>query len=208
MKQTNIFNTICAIGIILLSANADATLLPLEGRLETAPGSGVYMGYYDPNLDITWSASANLNGRMDIDSVLAWIDDLTIGSVNDWRLPTVDSNGDGIVVTCMGGGVSGCDDNEVGFLFWEEGITASSPGPFSNVENFYWAEPETQFDGAWYFNFGGSSAGAQGIDEEGGRSYVWAVHDGDVSTAVPEPAVFWLIGSGLIGLLVKSKRRW
>ena len=75
----------------------------LEGRLETAPGSGVFLAYYDTVLDITWLADANAgagsevfddggdptDGRMTWDNARAWAADLTIGGVSGWRLPTV-----------------------------------------------------------------------------------------------------------------------
>jgi hypothetical protein len=61
----------------------------LEGRLETAPGSGVFLAYYDTVLDITWAANANINGRVLWEDQLAWAADLTLGGVSGWRLPTV-----------------------------------------------------------------------------------------------------------------------
>jgi hypothetical protein len=61
----------------------------LEGRLETAPGSGVFLAYYDTVLDITWAADANINGTDSWDNQVAWAAGLTLGGVSGWRLPTV-----------------------------------------------------------------------------------------------------------------------
>jgi len=61
----------------------------LEGRLETAPGSGVFLAYYDTVLDITWAANANINGQMNWSTANAWAAGLTLGGVSGWRLPTV-----------------------------------------------------------------------------------------------------------------------
>jgi hypothetical protein len=62
----------------------------LQGRLETAPGSGVFLAYYDTVLDITWAANANINGLSDMwDNQVAWAAGLTLGGVSGWRLPTV-----------------------------------------------------------------------------------------------------------------------
>ena len=61
----------------------------LEGRLETAPGSGVFLAYYDTVLDITWAADANINGQANWDNQMAWAAGLTLGGVSGWRLPTV-----------------------------------------------------------------------------------------------------------------------
>ena len=44
----------------------------LQGRLETAPGSGVFQAYYDTHLDITWAANANINGNDTWDNQVAW----------------------------------------------------------------------------------------------------------------------------------------
>jgi hypothetical protein len=62
-------------------------VLPLEGRLETALGSGVFLAYYDPNLDITWAADANINGVDNWDNQVAWAAGLALGGVSGWRLP-------------------------------------------------------------------------------------------------------------------------
>jgi hypothetical protein len=61
----------------------------LEGRLETAPGSGVFLAYYDTVLDMTWAANANINGLMNWSTANAWAAGLTLGGVSGWRLPTV-----------------------------------------------------------------------------------------------------------------------
>ena len=61
----------------------------LEGRLETAPGSGVFLAYYDTVLDITWWADADVSGLMNWDTANAWTAGLTLGGVSGWRLPTV-----------------------------------------------------------------------------------------------------------------------
>ena len=45
----------------------------LEGRLETAPGSGVFLAYYDTVLDITWAAKLGGNQRPGgLDRAKAW----------------------------------------------------------------------------------------------------------------------------------------
>jgi hypothetical protein len=61
----------------------------LEGRLETAPGSGVFLAYYDTVLGITWAADANINGVDTWNNQVAWAAGLTLGGVSGWRLPTV-----------------------------------------------------------------------------------------------------------------------
>lgn len=55
-------------------------------------------------------------------------------------------------------------------------------------------------DIAWYFSF---SNGFQSLINEPDITYAWAVHAGDVGTAVASvvliPAAAWLFGSGLLG---------
>jgi hypothetical protein len=76
----------------------------------------------------------------------------------------------------------GCEDNEMGFLFWVEGITAATPGPFNSISptGLYWSQTlyELNPDWAWVFEFSfGSQMAGQKISDQ----YAWAVHDGDVS---------------------------
>jgi hypothetical protein len=102
MKKSRLLGAVCAAAITLLSTMANAAVLPLEGRLETALGSGVFLAYYDPNLDITWLADANAGAGSAFDDELsptdgvmtwtnanAWAASLTVGGVSGWRLPTV-----------------------------------------------------------------------------------------------------------------------
>lgn len=203
------------ISLSLMSA-AHAVPLPLESRLGG-------LAYYDPNLDITWLADANAgagstfddasfpdDGDMRWASANSWAAGLTIGGISGWRLPSADVNGDGVVVDCTGGGVAGCADNEMGYLYWEEGITGAAPTPFSNVQttnvdgdlDAYWSGTEFAPDPdlAWLFFF---DPGTQDVDDKTEHSsFAWAVHSGDVfAGAVPEPPMMWLFAMGLIGLL-------
>jgi hypothetical protein len=74
----------------------------------------------------------------------------------------------------------------------------------------YWSGTEYAPDTinkAWFFYFGG---GYQGDEvKTTSLSYAWAVHPGDVGTAiVPLPAAVGLFGSGLLGLIgLAGKRR-
>ena len=72
------------------------------------------------------------------------------------------------------------------YLFWDEGITASTPGPFTNIQpHLYWlAEVTSSPADAWVLshNFGSLSVMPKNFG-----LFAWAVHDGDVG-AVPAPA--------------------
>ena len=81
-----------------LTGSADGALF---GRLETAPGSGVYQAYYDDQLDITWLADANFaktTGFSDDDSAdgsmlwavaKIWAAGLVVEGISGWRLPMI-----------------------------------------------------------------------------------------------------------------------
>lgn len=206
MKRSNLacalFGALFSLATSLAHA---AAVQPLEGRLETSPGSGIFQAYYDPNLNVTWAADANGNSILNWSTQQAWAAGLTIGGVSGWRLPSADVNGDGTVIDCTNGGIAGCADNELGFLYWEEGITALSPAPFSNVGGTYWSATTDTGSAikAWAFHI---DSGAQNTNFKSGGGFAWAVRSGDVS-AVPVPAAVWLFGSGLIGLLGVARRQ-
>ncbi len=82
----------------------------------------------------------------------------------------------------------------------------SNKGPFSNLKIFsYWSgtdyAPSTS---AWVFNFDG---GWQGHAPKSYDEFAWAVHDGDIGSAVvPTPPAVWLFGSAL-GLMGVMRRK-
>jgi len=183
--------------IVLVSQAAQAAIVPFESRLGG-------LAFYDHNLDVTWVADSNINGLMDWNTANTWAAGLTIGGVSGWRLPSADVNGDGTVVDCNGGGVAGCADNEMGFLYWEEGITTINQTPFTDVRSgVYWSATGSSSDSssAWALGF---NMGQLATNSKTSTNYAWAVHDRDVS-AVPVPAALWLFGSGLLGLIGISR---
>ena len=153
----------------------------LVGVLPATPGGTDYQAYYDPNLDITWAADAYSNGASDNwDNHVAWVSTLTIAGIGGWRLPSADVNGDDAVVDCTGGGITGCADNEMGYLFWDENITAATPGPFSNViPGDYFSGTELASNPAWAWNFRFDN-GSQGTIGKSSSAAAWVVHSGDV----------------------------
>lgn len=201
MVFKTIIRTTCAC-LAVVSFSANAAVLPLESRLGG-------LAYYDPNLDITWAADAGMVIPDTWDNQIAWVAGLTIGGVSGWRLPSADVNGDNTVIDCTGGGVTGCTDNEMGYMFWERSVNSVFEGVFSNVEQFgYWSSTIYAPDpalGAWVFLFHTGQQGPAGVSHEDLTLSPWAVHSGDVG-AIPIPAAVWLFGSGLIGLIGVARR--
>jgi len=199
MKINKLNACLCFGALFLFAAKVNSAVLELESRLGG-------LAFYDPNLDITWAANATTNGVIDTwENQNAWVEGFSLGGVSGWRLPSADVNGDGVVVNCFGGGVVGCEDNEMGYLYWEEGITPTTPGPFSNVvtSDRYWTSTEsaTISIAAWYFYF---YDGNQIENQKWSTHYAWAVRPGDIGS-VPIPATVWLFASGLVGLIGFSR---
>jgi len=198
------------LGVLLLFifASADAALIDRGGGF-----------IYDDVQNITWTQDANINGFDTWYNHGAWAAGLSIvdtrpgaGGViySDWRLPTTSQPDP----TCSAqtldffpqGFGTGCTGSEMGHLFNVDGISAGSPGLFTNVQShFYWSG--TGFDpnlgDAWLFHFGN---GVQGTNPKFFNVFAWAVRPGDVSV-VPVPAALWLFGSGLLGLLGLVRRK-
>jgi len=80
-------------------------------------------------------------------------------------------------------------------------------GLFNNLEfGGYWSAVDYQGSiGAWAFY---TNIGLQGIGQgaHSNELYDWAVRSGDVTVA-PVPAAFWLMASGLLGMVGLRKKR-
>ena len=175
MKQLRFTTVVCAAIVCCGTGLAQADIIPLESRLGG-------LAYYDANLDTTWATNANINGTGIWDNQVAWAASLNLGGVTGWRLPNADVNGDGTVVGCSAtSDESVCADNEMGFLFWKEGIKNTNQGPFQNVTFVdFWSGTEwiSDPDSAWQFFF---NTGVQITSLKSANRGAWAVHDGDVA---------------------------
>ena len=154
---------------------------------------------YDDVLDITWTQNANINGLDTWANQTAWAAGYSQthsehGTISNWRLPSMDRNGDGTVVNCLQVPEAACRDNEYGYLYAQYGITTASPGGFTNLTNwFYWSSTDkpssSTLDLAWDFSF---QNGFQPGDSKALSFYAWAVRDGDIDDSggipIPTPA--------------------
>ncbi len=162
---------------------------------------------YDDYSNITWSANANIAGRMNWADANTWAANLVLGGYNDWRLPT------NLTVVDVGHYES---VSEMGHLFYADlGADGNTLTIYTNSKNYalfsnikaysYWwgSEDPTNPNYAWYFP---KCAACQGYTDKNNQSYAWAVRPGDVA-AVPVPGAVWLFGSGLMGLLSFTRKK-
>ena len=123
-----------------------------------------------------------------------YLNSINYGGSNQWRLPTSNAIG----------GYNGTTGNELGQLFYSElGGTANNNIPntayFTNEQAYqYWSGTESASNpfNAWVFN---TFNGFQTINNKSGQLYAWAVSPGQVTAAVAEPGVIWLLGAALLG---------
>lgn len=139
----------------------------------------------------------------------------TDGTDGGWR------DGNGTPVSEMGhmyyvtlGNVGDCtvdDSNPTSCAGQMGSVHLTNTGPFSNIQagTGYWSDLEFDSTYAWKMSFG---QGFQNYTNPGGKTnpnfFAWAVHDGDIGTAVvPIPAAALLFGSGLLGLIGMARRK-
>jgi hypothetical protein len=238
MKKLRLLGAVCACLISSISLSAHAVAVSGQGTWETTlqgrdldGNAATFEAYYDTVLDVTWLADANYAGtQMDWYTASSWAAGLNINGVTDWRLPdTVDVGNDGC--TTGGNQYQGIDcgynittHSEMSTMYYETlgnlaycdttrscaqtGYGLTNTGPFSNLQSSYYrsaTEYTSLTTGAWDFSFSG---GLQSTSSKAANTYTWAVHDGDVGTAVvPIPPALWLFGSGLLGLLGMARRK-
>ena len=181
---------------------------------------------YDSDRNITWlqdanyaqTSGVNVTGQLNWQDAVNWAANLSYGGYDDWRLPTTQVPDSGLSGgTCGNIPLSfgtGCAGGELGHMYYAElngavvGSAVSSsvpgPGPFTNLQaDGYWSGTEFDATDAYVLNFGFS--GQQAADNKAIGYFAWAVRDGDV--AVPAPAAAWLLGTGLLVLAGRARRR-
>ena len=152
------------------------------------------------NRQLAWTTAQNWIAAMNAANYLR---------ANDWRLPLTVQPDAGCSAEYVFGQDwgFGCTGSEMGHLYSVNGISSANPGPFSNVQNVrYW--PGTEYAPnaaalAWTFRF---DDGLQSRFSKGDLFSAWAVRSGDIA-AVPAPGALWLLGTGLVVLGARLRRR-
>src|SRR3989304_7183632 len=165
---------------------------------------------YDTDLDVTWLQDANyaktsgydIDGNMHWDEATVWVENLTYGGYDDWRLPITVQPDPGCSIQDSGGSRGfNCRLSEMGHLFYNElnyiipfsgctlGIDCGliDTGPFLNLrEEVYWSETKWEPDtnNMWFFSL---SNGDQAAAPFYNNFLAMAVRDGDVIFALPRP---------------------
>lgn len=165
--------TMISIVVLGLSVSAHAALID-RGVVD-----GVRL-IYDSTQNITWLGDANwaktsgfdADGMMNWADANAWAAGLTIGGFTDWRLPATFDN------TCTS---FGCTNSEMGHLNNVDGVSVTTLGPFTNVQNwYYWSGTENPPD-AWSYRILPGTGVQVGNNFKSNPFFAWAVRDGDVA---------------------------
>ena len=164
-------------------------------------------GYDNGTYTLTTADFDTTTGRMTWWGAQAWANNLTLGGVTGWSLPSTPIEDFGYNVT----------SSQMGDLFYNQlGVSAgssiaTSTNPnynlFTNLQIYvYWSGSEyAPFPGgAWDFNTYNGDQGSI-IYYKDHLLLAWAVRPGDVA-AVPVPGAFWLFGSAMVGLMGLKRR--
>jgi len=182
---------------------------------------------YDTVLDITWLQDAGIDegAQRDWYQSADWAAQLVYGGYDDWRLASVNrpydfDNPPGPAVDCSSATAQQCaaGRNELGYMYYFN--IGATPGTVvlgdrlvdgvtvKNIQGLYWGNQTYPGEYSFFFGFAGDGAGQQGIALGGLETAgAWAVRDGDVAAAVPEPSTWALLGLGLAALMLRNHKR-
>ena len=218
----------------LLTALTFASIGPAPAALVDRGGGMIYDDVLNitwlQDANYAKTSGYDTDGRMNWADAMAWAAQLSFGGFNDWRLPTLRPV-DGIAFqyySATNYWLGNRDisynitspNSELAYNFYvnlgnkgyldksgnttgNAGVTNS--GPFTNLQNdWYWFDQtvEPNANSRWEFAM---IDGYQGWGLYDTGEFAWAVRDGDVIAAVPEPGTLALVAFLLAAL--PNKRR-
>jgi hypothetical protein len=128
------------------------------------------------------TSGAGDNGLMTWQEAMNWAANLVINGYDDWRLPKSLENDPDCQVGATPQIAVHCRGSEMGHLYWNQGVSVLTPGPFINVpgRGFYnwsgtaWSEHPDQR--TWVFEFYQGQQGA-GNNSANIKLNAWPVRD-------------------------------
>lgn len=222
----NARNPLIASALLAASLITGTAHAALEGR-DLNGSIDSFEAYYDTDLDITWLARANVNGRQTWAEANTWAANLRFTDVinhityDNWRLPTTlqpDASCGNQSLWASSG--PRCTGSEMGHLFYSElGGTVGQSILTTHNSNYYLftnfqsggvyrsaTEYAPDTNRAWTFDF---SLGYQNAYGKSSVFYALAVSPGDVGiAAVPEPETYamMLAGLGMLGFMARRRK--
>lgn len=209
-------NLLICLPLTMATAGVQAALVNRGGGL-----------IYDTEQNITWLQDANyaktsgydVDGKMNWSAAMAWVENFSYYdsvrgvTYDDWRLPITAIQMEGYNQT----------GSELGHLFYSSlgntaGFGDKTTNPFLNIflPNEDWAvfysstHGQTSSNQGWFdyaFTFIFNDGEQDTTDPVYFERSAWAVRDGDVLAAIPEPASSVLVGLALLGLAATRTRR-
>jgi len=150
---------------------------------------------------------------------MAWAQDLSFDGFSDWPLAAI--NATSPTTTIHGGLALSAQEfvtfgNELGYMYKFDlgglvngvgvdriGSVASALGAvmLNNIQSLaYWSGTQVDsFNSIFYVSGGNGGSNGEGNATDVHLASAWAVRDGDVGAAIPEPATFALLGLGFAG---------
>lgn len=189
---------------------------------------GVVDAYYDTFSNLTWLADANLMHtsayaaqpsapQPDVDgsaywgTTQDWARNLDVYGVTGWRLPTLVSTSSctvmGYHAVCSTSVVGGSSEleNLLETTLGNHSGALTNTGPFANVQaGPYWTGTVVShiYGSPPYWSYDTVSGNHDRYGSQYGvYKFGWAVHDGDIAPAVPEPQA-WVLS--LFGLAIAA----
>jgi PEP-CTERM motif len=212
--------------VLALAAAAHAAPVPGQGTWETTlqardlNSDGTTDAWYDSTRNVSWLADAKAiagtpfddgfstsDGRASFASASSWLAALDVFGVGGWRMPGADLIT--LYATTLGNST----------IPMQPTTGWTNTGPFLNVPDFgvsgwYWrGDPPapSEFDPGGpllTFVLAADGLGAPFYQVPAANFHgVWAVHEGDVAAAIPEPSTVALMAAGALGLALARRRR-